>query len=97
MARWRGTTISASVAVERIVMQQKPPCFVVGGEQNDPCRFKSPAHLIARRFVDLETAFGSQERFNAVRAICGPWLLSVSCVQLQQRASGPRLSGSDRA
>ena len=35
------------LAVRRVMMQQNPLPFV-GGEQNDPCRFKGPAHLIAR-------------------------------------------------
>ena len=82
------------LAVRRVMMQQNPLPFV-GGEQNDPCRFKGPAHLIARRFVNLEVAFGF-EAFQRGQRYAG--LVSERLLRpTQQRACGPRLSGSDHA
>ena len=61
-------------------MEPQNPFALLSRQQDDPGRFKSPAHLIACRLIDPETAFGFEalERGQRYASLVGERLLRLS-------------------
>lgn len=84
-----------SVSLLVLAMNQQYSLPAIRGQENNPCCFKRPAHLIPRCLIHLEPVLGLEALQGSQRysGLVSERLLRPT----QQRACGPRLSSGDNA